>query len=123
MPDELAGHVAALGEPGAVDHVVEAGLENLEQRLTGLAPGLGGFGVVVVELLLKDAVDPLGLLLLADLEQELALLGPVTAVLARRVGPDLDRALGRVALGALQEQLRLLTAAALAVRTGVSSHD
>src|ERR1039457_5044953 len=49
-------------------------------------------------------------------------LGPFLAVLAQRVRPELDRALRRVALGAFQEQLGLLAAAALAVRTGVSSH-
>src|SRR6202020_684564 len=46
----------------------------------------------------------------------------VAPVLARRVRPDLNRALGRVAFGTLQEQLGLLAAAALAVRTRVSSH-
>jgi len=37
-----------------------------------------------MELALKDAVDPAGLLLLPDLEQVLASLGPVAPVLARR---------------------------------------
>src|SRR6266705_2237979 len=122
VPDELARHVAALGEPGPVDHVVEAALQDLEQHLAGLAALAGRLLVVVVELPLQDAVDPAGLLLLADLEQELALLRPVPAVLAGRIGPDLNGALRRIALGALQEQLHLLSAAALAVRTGVSSH-
>jgi hypothetical protein len=75
-----------------------------------------------VELALEDAVDPARLLLLADLLEEVAFLRPVPAVLARRVRPDLDRALRRVALGALQEELGLLPAAELAVRACVSSH-
>src|SRR5215470_14825166 len=123
VPDDLAGHVPALRETGPVDHVVQAPLQHLQQGLAGPAAGAGGFLVVVVELLLEDPVDPLGLLLLADLEQVVVLLGPVAAVLTRRVGPDLDGALRRVALGALQEQLGLLAAAALAVGAGVSSHD
>src|SRR5580698_3611681 len=123
VPDELARHVTALREPGPVDHVVETALQDLEQHLAGLAALAGRFLVVVVELAFKDAVDPLGLLLLPDLEQELALLRPVPAVLARGIGPDLNRALRRIALRALQEQLHLLAAAALAVRTGVSSHS
>src|ERR1035441_415905 len=94
-------HVPALGEARPVDHVVEAALQNLEQRLAGLAAAAGRFLVVVVELALQDAVDAAGLLLLPDLEQELALLRPVPAVLTRRGGPDLEGALRRVALGAL----------------------
>src|SRR5215469_12452492 len=122
VPDELAGHVPALGEPGAVDHVVEAALQDLEQVVAGLAAPAGGFLVVAVELPLENPVDALGLLLLAGLEQVLVLLGPVAPVLTRRVRPDLDRALGRVALGALEEELHLLAAAELAVRSRIPSH-
>src|SRR5215467_1179882 len=122
VADQLPRHVPALGEAGPVDDVVQPALQDLEHDFTGLAALAGGLFVVVAELPLQHAVDPLGLLLLADLEQVLALLGPVAPVLARRVGPDLNGALGRVALGALQEQLGLLAAAALAVRAGVSSH-
>ena len=35
--DELAGVAAGAGEAGAVDHVVEAALEQLQQVVTGLA--------------------------------------------------------------------------------------
>src|ERR1700761_2815477 len=122
VPDQLAGHVPALGEPGAVDHVVEAALQDLQQRLTRTARLVRGLDVVAVELLLKDAVDAAGLLLLADLKQVLAVLLADPAVLTRRVGTDLDRALRRVALRALEEKLDLLTAAQLAVRPGVTSH-
>src|SRR5215472_4156252 len=122
VPHQLARHVTALGEAGPVDHVVEAALQDLEQVLAGLAALARRFLVVVVELPLQDPVYPAGLLLLPDLEQVLALLRPVAAVLTGWVGPDLYGALGRVALGALQVQLHLLAAAELAVRTGVSSH-
>src|ERR1700722_5134779 len=123
VPDQLAGHVPALAEPGAEHDVVQPALEDLQQGLAGTAGLAGRLDVVAVELLLEDAVDALGLLLLADLEQGLAVLLPDAAVLARRVGPDLDRALGAVALGTLQEQLYLFAAAQLAVRPGVSSHQ
>src|SRR5205823_7382347 len=122
VPLQLARHVAAVGEAGPVDHVVEAALQDLQQVVAGPAAPAGGFLVGAVELPLQDPVHPAGLLLLPDLEQVLALLRPVAAVLTGRVGPELYGALGRVALGALQVQLHLLAAAELAVRTGVSSH-
>src|ERR1700684_331225 len=120
--DQLAGHVAALGEARAEDHVVQAPLEELEHGLAGPAVLAYRFLVVAVELPLEDAVDPARLLLLPDLLQVVAFLRAVPAVLARRVRPDFDRALRRVALGALEEELGLLPAAQLAVRACVSSH-
>src|SRR5699024_7042046 len=81
-----------------------------------------GLFVVVAELALKHAVDPRTLLLLPALQEVLALLDPAAAVLAGRVGADLDRALGGFALRALEEQRRLLAPAALAVRSGVTRH-
>src|SRR5215472_3582988 len=94
VPHQLARHVPALGEPGAEHYVVEAALQDLQQVLTRLAAAAGRLLVVAVELPLEDAVDPARLLLLPDLEQVLALLRPVAPVLTRRVGADLDRALG-----------------------------
>src|SRR3954451_17476156 len=76
--DQLAGVPTRPGEPGAVHDVVEAALEQLEQVVTGLAGAAGGLGVVVVELLLEDAVGEASLLLLAKLEEVLALLDPPT---------------------------------------------
>src|SRR5215469_438754 len=122
VADKLAGHVAALGEAGPVDDVVEAALQDLQEGLAGPAGAPGGLLVVTLELLLEHAVDAPRLLLLPDLDQVLAVLLPVAAVLARRVRPDLDRALRRVALGALEEQLDLLAAAKLAIRPCVTSH-
>src|SRR6185436_4542127 len=119
---QLAGHVAGLGEAGPVDDVVQPRLEDLEQDLTGLARLLVGLFVVAAELLLQHAVDAAGLLLLAQLQQVLAVLGAATAVLARRVGPDLDRALRGLALAALEEQLHLLAPAEAAVGSGITGH-
>ena len=52
-----------------------------------------------------------GLLLLTQLEQVLAVADAAAAVLTGRVRLALDRALHRVALGALEEQLHPLAAA------------
>src|SRR3984957_7122778 len=123
VPDQLAGHVAALGEPGPEHDVVQPALEDLQQGLAGTAGLAGRLDVVARELLLEHAVDPAGLLLLADLQQVLAVLLPDAAVLARRGRPDLDGALRPIALSALQEQLYLLAAAELAVRPCVSCHQ
>jgi hypothetical protein len=121
-PHQLARHVAGLGEAGPVDHVVQPRLEDLEQNLTGLAGLAVGLFVVTAELLLQHAVDAAGLLLLTKLEQVLAVLGAPTAVLARRVRPDLDRALRGFALAALEEQLHLLAPAQAAVGSGIAGH-
>src|SRR3989337_2901335 len=63
VDDELAGVATRAREPTAVDHVVEAALEQLQQVVTGLARTTRGLGVVVVELLLHHAVREAGLLL------------------------------------------------------------
>src|SRR5205823_7938436 len=68
------------------------------------------------------SVDAARLLLLAQLEQVLALADPATTVLAGRVGLALHRAPHRVALGALQEQLHALAPAEPAHRGGVACH-
>src|SRR4051795_4258169 len=120
---ELAGHVTAVREAGAIDDVVEPALQQLEQVLAGLAGTPVGFLVVAAELLLEDAVDAGALLLLPLLQEVLAVLGATATVLTRRVGTDLDRALRRLALAALEEELHLLAPAALAVRTGVAGHS
>src|SRR5829696_7501667 len=122
VPHELPGGVAGRREAGPVDDVVQPRLEDLQQDLTGLAGLAVGLLVVAAELLLQHAVHPAGLLLLAQLQQVLGVLGAAPAVLARRVGPDLDRALGALALAALEEQLHLLPPAAAAVGSGVTGH-
>src|SRR5205085_8284270 len=113
--DQLTGVTAGPGEAGAVDHVVEAALQQLEQVVTGLAGATRGLGVVVVELLLEDAVGVAGLLLLAELQEVLALLDPAAAVLARRVGATLVR---RVAADEVETQSTRL----LGHGAGVAGH-
>src|SRR5205823_11710448 len=123
VTDELAGLVSAGGEVGTEHDVVDPQLELLQQHLAGDARGLRGFLVHVLELTLEEPVDPARLLLLAQLEQVLALPDAAPPVLAGRVRLALDRALHRVALGALEEQLHPLAAAELADRARVPRHQ
>ena len=122
MLDELTGVVTRLGQASAVHDVVQTRLEDLQQNLTGLARLAVGLFVVPAELPLQHAVDAAGLLLLTQLQQVLGLLGTATAVLPRRERPGLERALGPIALAALEEQLLLLTTATTAVGTCITSH-
>ena len=78
--------------------------------------------VHVAELLLEHAVDAARLLLLAELEQVLAVADATTAVLAGRVRLALHRAAHGVALRALEEQLHPLATAELADGTRVTRH-
>src|SRR5206468_3787096 len=94
-----------------------------QEVLAGDALLTGGFLVEVGELLLEQAVDAAGLLLLPQLGEVLRPLAhAVAAVLAGGIGPALDRALHRVALGALEEQLHLLPPAQAADGAGVARH-
>src|SRR3954451_21381134 len=88
--DELAGVATRAGEPGAVDHVVEAALEELQQVVAGLALATAGFLVVADELLLHHAVGETSLLLLTELQEVLGLLDATAAVLAGGVGTLLE---------------------------------
>src|SRR4051794_39803042 len=123
MAHELAGLGSARAPAGAEGDVVQPGLEEAQQVLAGHALLAVGLGIEVGELLLEQAVDAAGLLLLAQLGQVLrTLLAARPAVITGRVGPPLDRALHGVALGALQVQLHALPAAELAYRSRVTSH-
>src|ERR1700761_330101 len=90
MADQLTGHPARPGDPGAVHHVVQPALQDLQQLVTGLAGTAGRFGVVAAELLFHDAGGEAGLLLLLQLLAGFAFLDPRAGVLARRVGTLLE---------------------------------
>jgi hypothetical protein len=70
----------------------------------------------VVELLLEDLIVAARLLLLAQLEEVLALLDAAAAVFARRVRTPFDGALVCEAALALEKELLRLPAALLALR-------
>src|SRR5262249_43306490 len=115
--------VAARSESGAEHDVVDAQLEQAQQVLARDARHLVGLVVDQLELLLEQPVDAARLLLLAELEEVLALADAASAVHARRVRPALDRAAHGVALRALEEQLHPLAPAEPAHRTGVARHQ
>src|ERR1700712_2969505 len=112
---QLAGVATGPGEPGAVDHIVEAALEELQQVVTGLAGTAARLVVVVVELLLHHAVGEASLLLLLQLVAVLGLLDPGTAVLAGGVGALLERLV-------LTDEVDAETARLLGHRSGVTGH-
>src|SRR5690606_36531006 len=103
---ELARVTTGPGQAGAVHDVVQAALQQLEQDVTGL-PGLSRRLLVVAgELLLENAVGVAGPLLLPQLQEVLALLGPSAAVLPRRVRTALEGLVAADQIGA--EPARLL---------------
>src|SRR5665213_1971470 len=119
---ELTRLVTTGCESRTVDDVVETALEDAQQVLAGTARLAARLFVIATELLFEDAVNARALLLLTHLQQVLAVLSATATVLARRVRTDFDRALRRVALSALEEELGLLPAASLAVGAGVPGH-
>src|SRR5215203_2746739 len=122
VTNELAGLRARGGEPEPVDDIVEARLEDSEQVLARDPTDAIRLLVVGAELVLEQAVIAARLLLLAQLEQILALLDPPAAVLPRRIAAALDGALlGQAAL-ALEEQLHPLATTLLALRAAVAGH-
>ena len=110
------------GEAETVDDVVEARLEHAQKILArGALPAARPL-VGAAKLLLEQAVVAARLLLLAQLEQVLALLDAAASVLARRIAAALDRALlGQAAL-ALQEELQPLAAAEATLRAQIPGH-
>src|SRR4051794_39142860 len=122
VADELARLRGGGGEAESVDDVVEPRLEHPQQLLAGDARALRGLGVVGAELLLEQAVVAARLLLLAQLEQVLALLDAAAAVLTRRVRAALDGALLGEAALALQEELHAFAPADAALGAGISGH-
>src|SRR5919107_1668773 len=113
--DQLAGVAAGPGEAGAVHHVVEAALEELQQVVTGLAGTPRRLVVVPDELLLEDAVGEAGLLLLAELQQVLRLLRPAAGALAGGGG-------GAAARPVAADEVDAETARLLGHGAGVTGH-
>src|SRR5699024_5269616 len=107
-----------------IDHVVQAGLQDAQQVVTGHALAGSGHLVILVELALQHAVVTAGLLLLTQLHTVLGqLLGAAPVVHTRGKGPALHGALVGVAAVALQEELLALSAALAADCSGISSHN
>src|SRR5688572_16517801 len=112
-------------EAHAIDRVVEAALQQLQQRLAGdAAAGPLRLFEVAAELVLQHAVDALDLLFLAQLHAVADHLRLAqTAMLPRRHVALLDRALLGVATLALEEQLHALAAAEAANGSVITCHE
>ena len=119
---EMARLGARRGDPHPVDDVVEAQLERAKEVLAGDARAARRVHEVVVELALEDAVRAADLLLLAELQPEVADLAAADAVLAGRRRPSLEGALLGVAARPLEEELGSLPAAEAADGFGVTGH-
>ena len=124
VTDQLTGLGAAHGKAQTIDHVIQTGLQDRQQVITGDARLLVGHLEVVTELALQHAVIALGLLLLAQLQAILGqLLVSSIAVHARSIRTTLQGALIRIAAIALQEELLALSAAQAANCSGISCHN
>src|SRR5260221_1692883 len=116
VADELTRLCARRGKAEAVHDVVETRLEHAQQLFAPYARTARRVLVVDAGLLLEQPVVAARLLLLAQLQQVLALLDAAATVLARRIRAALDSALFRQAALALEEQLHPLAAADAALR-------
>src|SRR5581483_7320195 len=102
---------------------VQAALQELQQVLAGDALHPDRLVVVAAELALGQAVDPLDLLLLAQLRAVVRDLATARLpVLAGRVGAALVAALVRVAAVPLEEQLHVFAPAEPANRSRIVRH-
>src|SRR5690606_24647000 len=119
---ELACLGARGAEAHAIDHVVQARFEQLDQGLAGIAAPTLGLDEVLAELLFQDAVHALELLLFAKLQAEVRRArARDAAVLA---GPGFELALGiQRAAGALEEKVSAFAARKLAFRSNVTCQD
>src|SRR5215813_12362334 len=120
VADQLPRLAPRSGHAQAEYHVVQPPLEQLQQVLAGAAALALGHGEVTAELALQHTVDPLGLLLLAELDAVVRELRPGQPVLARGIVPPLDGALVAEAPRALEEQLDAFAPALPAGRCTIS---
>jgi hypothetical protein len=82
---ELTCLRAGSGEPGAIDDVVKARLEDLEKGGAGDLAAAVGLFVIAAKLLLENSVDVTQLLLLTKLDEVLRFPNPATTVIPGRV--------------------------------------
>src|SRR5262245_18806894 len=123
---QLASLLAARAKAQSVDDVVQAQFETNEQILTRDAGLIRRTLEKRLEVALGHAINALHLLLLTQLLRVVrGFLAPCLrqTVLSGCIIAPLDRALLRVALRALEEQLLPFAAAKLANWTGITSHE
>src|SRR5690606_34541813 len=124
VADQLARGRAGDGEAHAVDDVVQAGLQHLQEVLAGVALAGRRLLVIVAELALEQAVDALDLLLLAKLQGVVGQLaaagagaGTVLAGLLLQLALGIERTRRR-----LEAEVDAFAAGELAGGTDVTSH-
>src|SRR5438132_7928292 len=110
VADELSSLRTGAGEPQAIDDVVQALLELTQEFLAGrLRPAAAGIEIAC-QLPSRDAIEPLDLLLLSQLEQVvgITLASPAllsgAALLPGRIGAANTAALARDLAGSLQTE-------------------
>src|SRR5215468_246689 len=118
----LPGLAARRGEAQAMHHVVQPKLQEAQQVFARHALLALGPLEILAELRLQHAVDPLGLLLFAELDTVRRELATVEAVLTGRIVAALDRALVGEAARALEKQFLTFAPAQPALRVTVSCH-
>src|SRR5262249_14131835 len=107
-----------------IDDVIEPHLKHAQEVFASHSRLVLGGDEMFVELALEHAIDVARLLLLLELQAELALLA-APAITRRRAGrrrAPLDGTRGREAALALQEQLHALTAAQSTDGSRIASH-
>ena len=114
----LTGSGAGGGKVEAVDDVVEAGLQQLQEDIAGHAATAGGFLIVLAELTFEHAVHEAELLLFSEHDTVVGLLLAAGAhtVLTRREGTASKSLAGA-------EEFNTETTADLGGRTCVTSHN
>src|SRR5215203_4041007 len=127
VSDELSSGLPGLGETHPVDDIVQPGLQDLEQVVTGHTTAAGSLNEVTMELTLKQAIEAADLLLLTKLKTVFRRPpGAALTVLAGRKiagGRALhDRALRSLAARSLQVELQALAPAKPADWPCVSRH-
>ena len=120
MVDELTALCTGGSPAKQVNNVIEPTLADTQQVFARYALAALRHLEVFTELTLLNAVVTASLLLRTQLKAIFGSLLPALAVLARRIGTALHRALVRIAALALEEELLALTAAQLANRIGIS---
>src|SRR5690606_8060217 len=119
--DQLARFGAGRTKAHAINDVVQARLEQLDEHFAGVAATTLGFGEVLAELFFKNAVHPLELLLFAQLQTVVGSAGARNAAMLAGLGLELAFRVERAA-GALQEEVGTLAARELAFRSNITCH-
>jgi hypothetical protein len=105
VTDELASLCTRRAKPHAVNHIIEAAFEELQQRLPSITFATLGLGKIAAELALKHTVGAFDLLLFTQLLTVIRGSRPRGAAMLAWAGVELTLRIER-ATGTLQEEIR-----------------